>query len=262
MTKFRLRIENKNGRILAEKAGDGAVHLVYEHAYEEGDVIILEMEGENRLVHFQPEDTLGPSLCYITGTVTYQIPFGEKKRVYSPKAFSGEKHYICAREAEEGEGKEYRNLALNTADQHVFSNCYPHASANVETRGESVFEAKNAIDGVKENHSHGDWPYASWGINRDPNAQMKLEFGRKVRVDALKIYLRADFPHDSYWTEGTVTFSDGTTEVLRFTKTDRGQKFSIREREIEWLTFGKLKKAEDESPFPALTQLEVYGRDA
>lgn len=262
MAGLRIRIENRNGKILEETSGDGAVHLVYEHAYEEGDTILLETEEKGKLVHFQPDDTLRSSLCYITGTVNYQIPFGEKKRVFSPKAFSGEKHYICVREAEEGEEKEYRNLALNAADQHLCSNCYPHASANVETRGESVFEAKNAIDGMKENHSHGDWPYASWGINRDPNAQMKLEFGRKVRVDALKIYLRADFPHDSYWTEGTVTFSDGSKEVLHFEKTDRGQKFSIREREIEWLTFGELKKAEDESPFPALTQIEVYGKDA
>ncbi len=90
---------------------------------------------------------------------------------------------------------------------------------------------------------------------------MKLDFGRCVEIDRLGICLRADFPHDSYWTEGTVTFSDGSQEVLRFEKTNRTQYFTIEKRKIRWLTFDKLIKAEDESPFPALTQMEVWGTD-
>ena len=90
---------------------------------------------------------------------------------------------------------------------------------------------------------------------------MKVEFGRKVWIDCVKICLRADFPHDSYWTEGTVTFSDGSSEVLKFVKTGRVQTFKIAPREVEWVTFGTLIKADDESPFPALTQIEVYGKD-
>lgn len=62
--------------------------------------------------------------------------------------------------------------------------CYPHATANVETRGESVFAAKNAIDGVRANRSHGEWPYESWGINMQDDAAMKLDFGdRYCRQD-------------------------------------------------------------------------------
>jgi len=48
---------------------------------------------------------------------------------------------------------------------------------------------------------------------------------------------------------------------LKFQKTDKLQVFDIAPRTIEWLTFDKLIKAEDESPFPALTQIEVYGKD-
>ena len=48
-------------------------------------------------------------------------------------------------------------------------------SANVETRGEAVFAARNAIDGIYENDAHGIWPYQSWGINRDPNAALTLD---------------------------------------------------------------------------------------
>ena len=63
---------------------------------------------------------------------------------------------------------------------------------NVETRGEAVFAARNAIDGVYENDAHGIWPYQSWGINRDPNAALTLDFGRPVTIDELRLTLRAD----------------------------------------------------------------------
>ena len=110
-----------------------------------------------RLRHFyvfQADDALGEALVYVTGEVSYEIPFGEKKVCYSPKIFSGESHLITARKAREWEYESYRNLAVNVMDQHGDTNCYPHATANVETRGESVFAARNAIDGVTSNHSH------------------------------------------------------------------------------------------------------------
>lgn len=261
MVTIRLKIQDKNGNILWEKEGEDYVSLVYNAEYNEGDVIVLETFPSNQHVVWQVDDALGSSMCYVTGPVTYKIPFDEKKKVYSPKTFSGAKHYFFARVADEEEITAYRNLAVNVNDQHDVEYCFPHASANVETRGESVFAARNAIDGMTENHSHGSWPYASWGINRDPNAEMRIDFGRKVHVDCLKVYLRADFPHDSWWTRGTVIFSDGSTEILEFVKSDKAQTFHIAPRDIEWLTFGTLIKAEDESPFPALTQLEVYGRD-
>ena len=87
-----------------------------------------------------------------------------------------------------------RNLAFNCYDTHRDLGLYPHASANVETRGEAVFAARNAIDGVWENASHGEWPYQSWGINRDPNAALTVDFGREVLLDELRITERADFP--------------------------------------------------------------------
>lgn len=261
MVKLDLTIVDKDGNVLARKGGEDSVTLVYTGEYAEGDRIILTTSEHDLHVIWQVDDALGTAMCYVTDDVTYQIPFGEKKKVYSPKTFSGSRHYLFARVADEDEIGRYRNLALNVADQHDVKGCYPHASANVETRGESVFAARNAIDGVHANYSHGGWPFESWGINRDPKAEMKVDFGRKVWIDSLKIYLRADFPHDSYWTEGTVTFSDGSSEVLKFVKTDKGQTFKIQPREIEWLTFGTLIKAEDESPFPALTQIEVYGKD-
>ncbi|MCI8723775.1 MAG: hypothetical protein HFH16_08740 [Ruminococcus sp.] len=103
----------------------------------------------------QKTRAVGRSLVYVTGNVTYLLPFGEKRINLSPKAFYGNKHLLCVQAAKRFEVDTYRNLAVNVCDQHHLKNCYPHASANVETRGESVFAAQNAIDGVTVNCCHG-----------------------------------------------------------------------------------------------------------
>lgn len=60
-----------------------------------------------------------------------------------------------------------------------------------------MFAARNAIDGVVANDSHGRWPYESWGINMQDDAELTLDFGRAVDFDRIVLYTRADFPHDN-----------------------------------------------------------------
>ena len=38
--------------------------------------------------------------------------------------------------------------------------------------------------------------------------------------------------------------------------------FDIKKQGITWLKLGELIKADDPSPFPALTQIEVYGKNS
>ena len=45
-------------------------------------------------------------------------------------------------------------------------------------------------------------------------------------------------------------------------KSEKPHEIVFEERVITELTLEKLKKADDPSPFPALTQIEVYGREA
>ena len=118
---------------------------------------------------------------------------------------------------------------MNVNDTHENTTCFPHAFANVETRGEAVFAAKNAIDGVTANECHGESPYDSWGINRNPDAEMTLDFGREVEVDRIILYIRADFPHDNWWKKVTVTFSDGEEKEFSLKKTGCGQEFTFGE---------------------------------
>ena len=74
--------------------------------------------------------------------------------------------------------------------------------------------------------------------------------------------LRADFPHDAWWTQATVEFDDGSREVLELKKSAAPQCFAIAPRTVKSLKLFELIKAEDPSPFPALTQIEAWGVEA
>ncbi len=261
MAVFGLKVLDKDSNTICVASGEDFADLVCTRTYQEGDRVVLETSEKNIYVKWQVDDALGAAFVYITDNVSYDIPFGERRISYSPKVFTGDRHYIYVEKAREDEVAAYRNLALNPADQHKDVPCFPHATANVETRGESVFAAKNAIDGVRANLSHGEWPYQSWGINRQDDAVMKLDFGRRVRVDKVVLYTRSDFPHDNWWKQVGLTFSDGSSEDFPLEKSSRAHVLSFQEKEIQWLEFGRLIKADDPSPFPALTQIEVYGRD-
>ena len=137
-----LEVVHANGKVAATIKGEGEVYLAYDKAYEEGDQIVLTSSQEGGHLKVQVDDALGEALIYMTAEeIRYQVPFGEKRVSYSPKTFSGEKHLITASVVNEREIKNYRNLALNVMDQHGDIGYYPHATANVETRGESVFAA-------------------------------------------------------------------------------------------------------------------------
>lgn len=263
METVKLKVNNKAGLTLLTCPAAEAVSLVYMNAYEPGDFIALEIGTPGQYCMVQFEDTMAPALVYVQKReIDFPIPFGEQAVTYSPKSFAGRCHIIRARLATAEEIAARRNLAFNPYDGHGDTGFYPHASANVETRGEAVFAARNAVDGVYENTSHGVWPYQSWGINRDPAAALTLEFGRPVRVDEVRLTLRADFPHDSHWTAATVEFSDGSREVLPLEKSAAPQAFPIAPRTVTALTLCELKKADDPSPFPALTQIEAWGTEA
>ncbi len=257
--KLTLKVVDALQQVICESSGEDFVDLVCRREYEEGDRIVLETSEKNVYINWQVDDALGSAFVYVKDKEEYVIPFNEKRISYSPKVFIGDRHYIYAEAAREDEVKAYRNLALNPADQHKDVNVYPHATANVETRGESVFAAKNAIDGVRANLSHGAWPYESWGINRQDDAAMKVDFGRLIRTDKVVLYNRADFPHDNWWVQCTLKFSDGTSLDFPLVKSVKGQVLTFPEKEITWIELCDLKKADDPSPFPALSQIEVYG---
>ena len=154
----------------------------------------------------------------------------------------------------------YRDLARNPLDLHDCAGVYPHVHANAETRGESVFAARNVIDGCRANHGHGEWPYLSWGVDIAVDAKITLDFGRTVEVDRMGVCIRADFPHDSWWTQATLVLSDGTSQLLPLEKTDALQLIDVGQHSIRWARIENWVKYDEPAQFPALIAWEVYGR--
>ena len=263
MAVLKITVISGQGDVKCRLEEENQAVMVYEGVYEPGDQILFETDTPDTYYVIRIDASMDESYVYLTKQqVMYRIPFGEKKVSYNPAAFSGERHYITMRLAAEYENRAYRNLAKNVMDQHGDTGCFPHAQANVETRGEAVFAARNAIDGVVANASHGEWPYESWGINRQDDAELLLDFGRRVDFDRGVLWTRADFPHDNWWVQATLTFSDGTEEILEMDKSDKPHSFAVSRKEISWMRLSHLIKADDPSPFPALTQIEVYGTNS
>lgn len=261
--KITIEIRNAAGELRAAANGENGVNLCFVEAYAEGDTIRLLSEQKGCYLMLQLEDAMPPALVYLAGTeFTLAVPFGEKHVSYSPKSFGGALHLLTARAAKVDEITARRNLAFNPFDTHENASLFPHAHANVETRGEAVFAARNAIDGNTANDSHGPWPYESWGINQRADAEITIEFGRSVCIDEVAVTLRADFPHDNWWEQATLKFSDGSEEILLFRKVSTPQTAGFSARNATWVTLCDLKKCQqDPSPFPALTQIEVWGRE-
>ncbi len=208
----------------------------------------------------QLEDSLPETLVFLKSEAVLPVPFAEQKLAYSPKSFTGAVHLLTARPAQPWEISQYRNLALNPFDCHRNTGMYPHADANVETRNESVFAARNAINGNLANTCHGNYPFESWGINRQADAALCLTLGQSACVDRAVITLRADFPHDNWWKTVQLEFSDGSCETLTLQKTKAPQAFALAPRSAVWVRLSHLQKDEsDPSPFPALTQLALWG---
>ncbi|MEF9975914.1 MAG: carbohydrate-binding protein [Oscillospiraceae bacterium] len=258
-----IKITDKNGDVRAISQDSEYAQLLYRAAYEEGDAITIEStEGGVHLI-LQMEDSMAQSLVYLAGkSYTLAVPFGEQRSSYSPKSFTGEMHFMFVRLANAWDIPTRRDLAFNPYDGHKNETLFPHAIANVETRGEAVFAARNAIDGNIANAGHGPWPYQSWGIQQREDAEFTVLFGREVEANGVGVTIRCDFPHDNYWHTATVVFSDGSSEVISLNKATAPQRFNIAPRKITWAKLCCMKKDEtDAAPFPALTAFNVFGSD-
>ena len=155
-----------------------------------------------------------------------------------------------------------RSIARNPADLRGDTDFYPHCTANVETRNEACFCARNVIDGVRLNTFHGEWPFQSWGIGAREDAWCLLDLGRPVIAEKMALTLRADFPHDAYWVSGHAVLSDGTELSFDLEKTGDRQWIDLGNRTVRWLRLERMIKSDDPSAFPALRQWEVFGREA
>lgn len=235
---------------------------IKDYSYQAGDQVRLRTDETGYFV-IQLDETLAPSLIYLKQKEwLFKLPLAEKLSQSSVEtAFRSHRHHLMVRKAYDFEIEQYQNLSFNAHDQKHDSNAFPHACANVETRDESVFFAKNAIDGKYANRSHGSYPFDSWGINQQDDASLTIDFGRWVEIDQVLLLFRADFPHDSYWESVAIEFSNGKSLDFPTSNSTDFQRFIFPSVKTRQVTLKKLKKATDASRFPALTQIEVFGKN-
>lgn len=261
MVELKLWVTDAQGRILCENTGTDEVTLAYRGEYQPGDRIHAKSSKKDILVKIRLDDSLEESMVYLKEPeFDFEIPFGEAKKPYGKKAFTQERHWGYFSVPEREEVQNYRNLALNSFDTAENSSLFPHARTNVKTENPQFF-ARNAIDGIFETCNHGSWPHSSWGINGRKDAFLIVDFGREVVTDSVIIYLRADFPHDNWWKRMKLLFSDGTALAVQLQKTGTGQKICFPWKKIHWIRLEDLVTSDEESPYPALSQIKVMGRE-
>ena len=263
ITIINLKLLRENGEV-KWKAYGTEIDERFSGEYEEGDKFRVELPN-TEFVKIRLDETLAESIIYVPdGVFEFAVPFGyERKSCYAPEAFAGDSHRITCSEIDEPEIYGERKISLNSHDRHNIAKYYPHAVANFVTREDPCFFERNAIDGVIENTGHGQYPYHSWGGGLREDLEYEVHFGTEVEVSRVVIFLRADFPHDTYWKVADVEFSDGTKIHTSLIGTAEGQavEFEPKKTEMVKLTGFKQQRLEDGSlSFAALTQIEIFGK--
>lgn len=250
-----------------EVTGEGEVSISVSRAYKSGDKIVVTLpEGQHYLAFCLGKGVVEETILYLPSSkFVYNV---QNSSMSYPKELTGGSCTITARIPSTDELKETRNLACNPADLESNRKAYPHAIAsNVHNKTNETdrlhFEARNAIDGFTQNNGHGGFPVQSWGpgSNMSSTDSLKIEFGRDVSLSKLVIFLRADFPHDTYWDTCTVKFSDGSTMELSFKKTAEGQQFALDSAVVtDSITFTNFHKVAG-SDWASWMEVQAFGSD-
>ena len=261
-----IELQDASGKAIASTASKkGRTTLKLDHEYQPGDRIVV--HGP-QWVSLDVSDNVPRCSVFLSpsahSTFTFEIPYGSGEThtgsSYPMEGFAGSSHTLTVTSLAKNDRLSRRNLALNSCDMRSDSpSVFPHASTNSVSRDAYNFEARNAIDGVSHNGHHGEWPYQSWGPLVRDDLWWRLDFGREVSIDTIRIMLRTDFPHDSYWKKGVVEFSDGTTLPLEMTPVSDFQDFHFTAKHVSWLRLTHLVSAEER--WSGLIELEAWGSD-
>ena len=254
-----LKILNKNGDEKFTAKGI-QIDVVYDRIFEEEDKIVI-TASDSEYLAIKLDETLKESIIYTPSkSFEFIIPKKELMACYSPDAFSGNEHKITVYEPDDEVKYSSRLISQNPLDQRGQKKFYPHAYANLVTREAPCFYERNAIDGVCDNSNHGDYPYHSWAGGAREDLEYYLDFGTEVEIEKIVFYLRADFPHDTYWKSVDVELDDKSRVTANFVKTADGQELVFDEKKktrVVHLT--NFKQSEIPFSWAALSQIEVYG---
>ncbi len=156
---------------------------------------------------------------------------------------------------------DYRNVALNPLDRQVADvSFYPHATAQNFFNKMARFEPRNTIDGTKFNFGHSRWRHRSWGPFMVQDTWIKIDFGRRVKIDKICVVLRGDFPHDEAFRTGAIKFSDGSEISISFEKTQKEQEINFPSKETTSIELCKLRCPEP-MKWCGFAEVEAWGQD-
>lgn len=257
---MKLRILDKNNNELFSQNSKN-IDCVYNNEYNEGDRIIISSQ-ECSFFKAMLDSSLKESIIYApSGCIEFEVPLSHLSHCYANNAFSGNEHRITVSEATDEEAYSVRNIALNPYDLKGQKLYFPHVYANLVTRNEPCFFERNAIDGVCENQSHGGFPFHSWAGGAREDLEYYIDFGAEVEVCELVFFLRADFPHDTYWKNIDLKFDDGSAVTADFEETAKGQTVVLPTKKVtKTIHLTNFKQAANPLSWAALSQIEVYGK--
>lgn len=256
-----------NGSTAAEATGRGYALLNVSETYASKQGVRITLPEGEKYVAVCLSSKLGETIIYCPDGV-FEYKFPTKMGNIYPTALDESKNtvyianVISARIPTDDELMESRNLAENVYDRAENTTSYPHAATNSVADGEAAYyEARCAIDGFTANSGHGTYPVQSWGPEKstmDTN-EITVNFGRTVKLDALEIIIRCDFPHDTWFTGADVTFSDGTVEHINMYKTEDAMVFELSGKETTSIKLSGFTTAGDE--WAAITEIRAIGSD-
>ena len=253
-----LKIYDINNSVVCCESGE-QIDFTFNGEFREGHTICVDMTDTD-FIAVKFDETMEESIVYVPNhTFVFTVPYDDFRVGYDPEAFKGDSHLIKARVPSEKELYERHLISLNSHDIRENDKAFPHVHANLVTRNEQWFFERNAIDGVCDTASHGEYPYHSWAAGAREDMEYYLYFGRPVEVDEIVFYLRADFPHDTYWKSLEVEFSDKTRIPVQFEKPEGGQGIKFEKKTTEYIHLTNFKQVSEPLSWAALSQIEVYG---
>ena len=269
--KIKISVIDSTGKVVESVKGQKVVLLNIKRIYQPGDRIVI---SGSEYMTVQIDENVPQSEVYLPeGEMKMQIPFGDGERAdrqcWGMDAFSGNIHTITARKTTPERLAVYRNLAVNPSANWKMATSYPHANASSVYRNQSVWSAKAAIDGMtgyhkfwkgKKQNNHF-YPNQAWGPAQVDKPWMQIDFGRRVKVNKVIIYLRDYFNHDTHWEEGELLFSDGSTISFTINPKKAGaQEVVFPEKEVSHLRIQKLTNP-NKIGWASFAEVEVYGND-
>ena len=257
---LQLKVLDKQGKVLFSQKEATEIDGIYPAEFQEGDCIRIDVT-ESEYLAICLDETLKESIVYVpAGKLVYPIHKEYNGFCFDNDAFLGGEHKLKVRIPTDEEIYGYRNIVLNAHDLPEAKGSYPHVSANYVTRQDPNFFERNAINGTIHPEGHWGYPYSNWAGGDRDDLEFTIDFGTEVMVEKLVFYLRADFPHDSYWNGIDLVLGDGETVTGAFRPTGEGQEVILPEaKKTRTIQLTRFTQPVDPLSWAGLAQIEVYG---